>query len=95
MSNWDEYKQTMALQPTLWSAARGNDPAGLARLLAEGASSTATAAPGTTISPIASTRWARLKPRRSRPMSWRAQSTATTTTAATRTTIRKRAISSG
>ena len=37
MSNWDEYKQTMVEQPTLWSAAKRNDLAELSRLLAEGA----------------------------------------------------------
>ena len=37
MASWDEYKKTMTQPATLWSAAKDNDVAGLAHLLAAGA----------------------------------------------------------
>lgn len=38
MTTWESYKQTMKAPATLWSAARDNDVASLASLLASGAS---------------------------------------------------------
>lgn len=37
MTSWDEYKKTMELPATLWSAAKADDVATIERLLADGA----------------------------------------------------------